>query len=70
MQPRDVLKSLDVKGGYRQFYHRPEMTYYFDFRYDGRYYRCIALPFGWLESGYWFMKLLRPMLRHIREQMG
>lgn len=37
------------------------------FHYDGRYYRCIALPFGWSRSAFWFILLLKPFVRRIRE---
>lgn len=70
MQERDMLMSFDVKGGYRHFYLHPDMRDFFVFRYGGRCYRCVALPFGWGRSGWWFVKLLRPFVRHVREKLG
>lgn len=65
----DALMSWDVKGGYRHMYLHPDVRDMFLFRYDGRYYRCIALPFGWGRSCLWFTKLMRPLVQHLRENM-
>jgi hypothetical protein len=42
----DVLMSWDVKSGYRNFYRHPRMRDDFLFHCGGRFYRCVALPFG------------------------
>jgi hypothetical protein len=34
-----------------------------------RYYRCIALPFGWGRSVLWFTKLMRPVVKYIRSKL-
>lgn len=52
LQKDDMLIYLDVKGGYRHFYLRPEMRDLLFFRYEYRFYRCVALQFGWGRSGY------------------
>lgn len=65
----DTLMSWDIKSGYRHFYLHPCMRDMFVFRYGGRYYRCIALPFGWGRSVLWFTKLLRPLVKHIRSRL-
>jgi hypothetical protein len=70
LQRGDHLMSWDTKSGYRHFYLHPRMREYFLFRYSGRYYRCVALPFGWGRSVLWFTKLLRPMVKHIRTELG
>lgn len=70
MQKGDKLMSWDVKSGYRHFYLHPDMRDFFVFRYGGRYYRCIAIPFGWGRSALWFVKLLRPLVQHMRERMA
>jgi hypothetical protein len=64
------LMSWDIKSGYRHFYLHPRMRNYFVFRYSGRYYRCMALPFGWGRSVWCFTKLLRPMFKYIRTELG
>lgn len=50
LEQDDFLFSFDVQAGYRPFYLHPDMRNYFLFHYDGRFYRCIALPFGWGRS--------------------
>jgi hypothetical protein len=59
-----------VRSGYRHFYLHPRMRDYFLFHYGGRIYSCIALPFGWGRSGLWFMKLMRPVVKHPRSELG
>ena len=46
----DIVMPWDVKGGYRHMFLHPDMRDYFIFRYNGRYFRCIAPPFGWCRS--------------------
>lgn len=70
MQKGDTLMSWDVKSGYRHFYLHPCMRDMFVFHYGGRFYRCIALPFGWGRSVLWFTKLMRPLVQHIRSKLG
>jgi hypothetical protein len=62
----DNMMSWDIKAGYRHFYLHPLMRDFFVFRYAGRYYWCIALPFGRGRSALWFVKLMRPFVRYIR----
>lgn len=64
------LLSFDWKSGYRHFALHSRMWDWFIFKYDGRYYRCIALPFGWSASPYWFVKLLSPLSRYMRQTLG
>lgn len=45
-----MLLSWDFKSGYRHFYLHHDMRDYFIFRYAVKFYRCIALPFGWGRS--------------------
>ena len=65
-----TLMSWDIKSGYRHFYLHPRMREFFIFRYDGLFYRCIALPFRRGQSVIWFTKLLRPLVQHLREVLG
>lgn len=62
----DHMVSFDIQSGYRHFRLAPRMRNYFLFRYRGRYYRCVALPFGWGRSPLWFTELLRPFVAHLR----
>lgn len=70
LQKGDTLMSWDIKSGYRHFYLHPDVRDFFVFRYGGRYFRCIALPFGWGRSVLWFPKLLRPLVQYLREKLG
>jgi hypothetical protein len=47
------MVSFDIQSGYRHFRLAPQMRDWFLFRYDGRFYKCIALPFGWGRSPMW-----------------
>lgn len=67
--PGDRLLSFDWSAGYRHFALHSRMWDWFLFHYDGRYYRCIALPFGWTASPFWFVKLLSPLTRYMRREL-
>jgi hypothetical protein len=66
----ECLMSWYVKSGYLHFYLHPRMHDCFLFRYGGRVYRCIALPFGQGRSVLWFAKLMRPVVNYLRRKMG
>lgn len=68
LQKTDHFLGFDIKGGYRHFYLAPEMRDFFCFHYAGRFFRCIALPFGWSRSPYWFITLLKPFVRVVRSR--
>lgn len=70
MERDDFMFSFDIKAGYRHFYLHPSMRDYFMFRYENRYFRCIALPFGWGRSPLWFTKFMRPLVEHMRATLG
>ena len=55
---------------YSHFYLYPRMIDCFPFRYNGRCYRGIALPFNCRRSVLGFTKLLLPLLKHLRERLG
>ncbi|GIM06732.1 hypothetical protein Vretimale_10985, partial [Volvox reticuliferus] len=40
---------------------------YFCFRFCGRLYQVDALPMGWLNSPYWFTKIMRNVVRFWRD---
>lgn len=46
------------------------MRNFFLFHYKGRYYRYVALLFGWGRSPMWFTKILRGFIRHLRSKCG
>jgi hypothetical protein len=62
------MVSFDIQAGYQHLLLTPQMRDWFLFRYDGSFYRCIALPFGWGRSPMWFTQLMVPMVRNLREK--
>ena len=50
IQEGDHMLSMDIESGYRHFRLHPAMRDWFIFRYEDRYYQCVALPFGWGRS--------------------
>lgn len=67
IQKGDHLLSMDIEKGYRHFRLHPAMRDWFIFHYYGKYYRCIALPFGWGRSPLWFTQLMTVFLRPLRQ---
>jgi hypothetical protein len=41
------MVSFDIQAGYGHLRLAQQMRYWFLFRHDGRFYRCIALQFEW-----------------------
>lgn len=66
----DRMLSFDVRVGYRHFCLHKDMRNYFIFKYDGRYFRFKALPFGWGRSAYWFFNVLKPFVQYRKEHVG
>jgi hypothetical protein len=64
----EKMVSFDIQAGYLHIRIAPQMTDWFFFRYDGRFYRCIAIPFGWGRIPMWFNQLVVPMVRKLRQQ--
>lgn len=46
VQPEDHMISFDIEKGFRHLRLHPAMRDWLIFGYDGRYYQCVALPFG------------------------
>lgn len=75
-----LLRRLGVKGSQMvkmdlqdAFYHIPiraEDRKYFAFRFDGVLYCMNVLPFGWLNSPYYFTKIMRTVVRYWRDPLG
>lgn len=66
LQRGDHFISMGMYKGCRHFRLAPAMRDWFIFRYAGRYYQCIALPFVWGRSPLWFTQLMVPFVRAIR----
>lgn len=62
----DYFVSMDVEKGYRHLRLHPSMRKWFLFRYAGRYYRCVALPFGWGRSPLWFTQFISTFVPEVR----
>ena len=62
VQHGDHFLSLDIAKGYRHMRLHPAMREWFIFKYDGRYSRCVALPFGWGSSPLWFTQFMAPFV--------
>lgn len=67
MERGDQFIAFDIKAGYRHFSLRASIRKFFLFHYNGRYFRCIGLPFGWSRSAFWFVNLLKQFVRSLRE---
>ena len=66
----ESLLSFDLAVGYRHVHLHPAMLDFFVFRYGGRTFRCLALPFGWGRSAFHFTRLLRPVVAYLRNVWG
>lgn len=66
IQKGDHFISMDLYKGYRHFRLAPAMRDWFNIHYEGIYYRCIALPFGWGRSPLWFTQLVATFVRELR----
>lgn len=69
LKQSDHMFSFDIAKGYHHFRLHPDIRDWFIYKIDGRYFRCIALPFGWKLSPAYFCKLMRPMVRYVRQQL-
>lgn len=45
------------------------MVDYFVFEFDGEYYQCLAIPFGWGPSAALFCQFLRFFVSHVRGEL-
>ena len=68
MEARDTLMSWDIKSGYRHLCLNRDVQDVLLLRYSRRFYRCVALQFGWGPSALWFTKLMRPVVQFIRDK--
>ena len=66
--PRDVCKalSLDLQDGYHHVRMHASIRPYFNFYFDGAYYSCLALPFGWSLAPAMFTRFLKPLIALVR----
>lgn len=62
----DRMISFDVKAGYRHLRLHADTLDDFVFFYNGIYYQCLAMPFGWGPASFWFTRFLSPVIKKIR----
>jgi hypothetical protein len=67
LEREERMLSFDIQAGYRHFRLALQMRDWFVFAYDGKFYRCIALPFGWRRSPMWFTHLMVPLITKLRQ---
>ena len=70
IKPNDHLLSFDIEKGYHHLRLHPAIRNWFLFRIDGRYFRCIALPFGWKLSPFYFINFMRPFVEYVRNRLN
>lgn len=68
VQKNDKFLSMDIEKGYRHFRLHPCMRDWFIFRYNRRYYQCVALPFGWGRSPLWFTMFMSAFVKKLRSE--
>lgn len=69
LQQGDTMIAFDLQGGYHHLRLHPKMRSLFVVRFGDRYFRYIALPFGWRHSGYWFVRILTRFWTHLRVKL-
>jgi hypothetical protein len=67
LKPGDYLTSVDLQDGFYHIPIRKEDTEFFSFQFEGRYFSFQVLPFGFCLSPYFFAKILRPVVKYLRE---
>ena len=63
----DYYGSIDLKDGFHHIPIKRECRKYFGFQWRNRYYQWNVLNFGCAISPYFFTKLLRPVVKYLRE---
>ena len=67
IEPGDFLVTLDIRKG---FYHIPihaDFQNYLAFQFNGVCYKWCFLPFGLSVSPYYFNKIIRSIVTHLRQ---
>ena len=62
--------AMDLQDGYHCLNIRPEDRRCVTFELQGEVFQCAALPFGWCNSPFYFSKLMRVFVQHIRAPFG
>ena len=67
VEPSDKLITLDIKNGFFHIKVDPRFQTYLGFAYKNQYYVWCVLPFGLKHSPYYWGKILRPVVQHLRQ---
>lgn len=59
--------SIEIKKGYRNFRLHSSMRDWLLFRWKGRYFQGVGLPFIWGRSPLWFTQVMVPFVKDLRE---
>lgn len=62
----DYMVSWDVGDGFYHIAIAEEDRQYFTFRLGGRLLRLAALPMGWINSPFYFTKVMRALVAYLR----
>jgi hypothetical protein len=73
LQRYDVSSAWAVKADMQDAFYQvplhPSAVPYFCFEFCGKYYQMNCLPFGWNNSPYYFTKIARPFVAHLRSPL-
>ena len=57
---------MDLSVAYHHIRLHPSLVQYFQFTLLGKFYKCIAVPFGWCLAPYAYTKVMRPVVTAMR----
>ncbi len=63
----DYMFSIDLKDGYFHIPIKPDHWKYFGLRFEEKVYLCTALPFGFAPAPVIFTKVVRVIVKHMRD---
>lgn len=59
--------KIDLSDAYHHIRLHPDLIPFFQFTLLGKFYRCIAVPFGWCLAPYAYTKFMRPVITAMRD---
>ena len=66
IEPNDRLVTADIKNGFFHVKIAEEFWEFLGFNWNNQYYTWVVAPFGLKLSPYYFCKILRPVVKHLR----
>ena len=66
IQKGDTLFTIDLQDGFHHVKLHPDFTKYLGFYWRGKFYEWQVLCFGVSIAPYYFHKLIRPVVQHLR----